>query len=324
MLEPITCDSSGGHGSGFLVAPDLVMTNAHVAADAVALRVEVASSVVAGHVVGFDRVRDVALVRLTEPVDGHVFTLSSAMPRVGVPVSALGYPILRQFSASSGEISGLNRRIEVGDAFLTDALQTTAPINPGNSGGPLVDGDGTVVGMVTAGSDWADAVGLAIPASHLKEGLAEFADGEPVGPSLTPDCNTGNGYVDARIVDVDLPPVLDTLTTYYDGVNSRNYRQAWDVNAASVGADEDAFQRFRAGLLTSYVLDPEIMKIERVGERVVDVDVAFRSRQEAEFGRNGQTCTDWLQRYRIAQHSDGLWRIETSTSLVEPVDCSDE
>lgn len=96
------------------------------------------------------------------------------------------------------------------------------------------------------------------------------------------------------------------------------------MNAASVGADEDAFQRFRAGLLTSYVLDPEIMKIERVGERAVDMDVAFRSRQEAEFGRNGQTCTDWLQRYRIAQHADGLWRIETSTSLVEPVDCSYE
>src|SRR5659263_444264 len=142
MVEPITCDGSGGHGSGFLVAPDLVMTNAHVAVDAVVVRVEVGSSVVPGYVVGIDPVRDIALVQLTATVEGHVFSFSAAEPEVGVEVSALGYPIIRQFSASSGEISGVQRRFEVGDSFLTDAIQTSAPINAGNSGGPLIDDAG--------------------------------------------------------------------------------------------------------------------------------------------------------------------------------------
>ena len=324
MVEPITCDGSGGHGSGFLVAPDLVMTNAHVAVDAVVVRVEVGSTVVPGYVVGIDPVRDIALVQLTATVEGHVFSFSAAEPEVGVEVSALGYPIIRQFSASSGEISGVQRRFEVGDSFLTDAIQTSAPINAGNSGGPLIDDAGTVVGMVTAGFDWADGVAFAVPASHLQDALAEFSDHDPVGPSLAPDCYTGNEFVDAWIVDVDLPPVLDSLTTYYGGVNSKNYRQAWDMNAASVGADEDAFQRFRSGVLTSKVWYPAITQIVRVADREVDVDVEFRSKQEAEYGRDGQTCTDWLQRYRMAQHADGVWRIENSRSLVDPVDCSDE
>lgn len=77
-------------------------------------------------------------------------------------------------------------------------------------------------------------------------------------------------------------------------------------------------------MLTSYVREPEITEITRVGERAVDVDVAFWSEQEAEFGRDGQTCTDWFQRYRMAQHPDGVWRIESSTSLVEPVGCLEE
>ena len=324
MMEPITCDGSGLLGSGFLVAPDLVMTNAHVATDAVVIRVEVAGSVVPGYVVGLDPVRDIALVRLTDDVAGHVFSLSPTGPEVGVPVSALGFPLIRQFSASSGEVSGINRRVEIGNAFLTDAIQTSAPINPGNSGGPLIDGTGTVVGMVTAGSDWADGIALAVPASHLEDALAEFGETDPAGPDLDSYCYTGNEYIDAWFVDVDLPPVLDSLTTYYSGVNSANYRQAWDINANSVGADEDAFQRFRSGVLTSFVLDPEIVDITRVGERAVDVDVAFRSEQEAELGHDGQTCSDWLQRYRMAQHPDGVWRIESSTSLVEPVSCSDE
>lgn len=78
MMEPITCDGSGGHGSGLLVAPDLVMTNAHVAKDAVVIRVEVAGSVVPGYVVGLDPLQDIALVRLTDDVAGHVFCLSSS------------------------------------------------------------------------------------------------------------------------------------------------------------------------------------------------------------------------------------------------------
>ena len=72
-----------------------------------------------------------------------------------------------------------------------------------------------------------------------------------------------------------------------------------------------------------WIVDVDL-HIVRVADREVDVDVEFRSKQEAEYGRDGQTCTDWLQRYRMAQHADGVWRIENSRSLVDPVDCSDE
>lgn len=71
-------------------------------------------------------------------------------PRVGQWVAAFGSPFGLAGSATFGYVSYVGR---------TDLI-SSAPINPGNSGGPLVDNQGRVVGVNTAGIEGSNSVGI--------------------------------------------------------------------------------------------------------------------------------------------------------------------
>ena len=57
----------------------------------------------------------------------------------------------------------------------TDVIQTDAAINHGNSGGPLVDMQGQVVGINSAGDDQAENIGFAIAIDSAKDTIAKAA-----------------------------------------------------------------------------------------------------------------------------------------------------
>jgi putative serine protease PepD len=76
---------------------------------------------------------------------------------VGEPVVALGAPLGRSGTVTSGIVSALDRTVEVPaeddrSALLVSAVQTDAAINPGNSGGALVNCSGQLIGIPTAGA----------------------------------------------------------------------------------------------------------------------------------------------------------------------------
>jgi serine protease Do len=106
---------------------------------------------------------------------------SSAI-QVGQLAIAIGSP-LGTFtdSVTQGIVSGLNRDISVGDRTsqlsedLKGLIQTDAAINPGNSGGPLLDVNGSVVGIITASDSSAQDMGFAIPINQAKEMIAKAA-----------------------------------------------------------------------------------------------------------------------------------------------------
>ncbi|MEN8141190.1 MAG: S1C family serine protease [Thermodesulfobacteriota bacterium] len=107
---------------------------------------------------------DLALLK----VDGHLTpSLKAAEKRVplGAPVYAIGNPVGRRNSISSGVLSA--RR----DQFI----QTNAEINPGNSGGPLVTARGEVIGINTKKLVDAKVEGMGF-ALAIHHALQEFAD----------------------------------------------------------------------------------------------------------------------------------------------------
>jgi len=74
-------------------------------------------------------------------------------------------------------VSGLNRRLPQGDGrVLEDMLQTDTAINHGNSGGPLVDADGCVLGVNTAGIDSANNIGFAVPVHTVADIVPELIE----------------------------------------------------------------------------------------------------------------------------------------------------
>ncbi len=145
----------GTTGSGVLFRDDgLVLTSAHVVADALSISVLLADGRrLAGRLVGFDVTTDVGLVDL----DGQRFPVavlgSAAGLEVGAPTIAIGSPLGLEGgpSVTTGVISALERRVEaVGGEPLHGMIQTDAPVAPGSSGGALVDANGSVIGIMTA------------------------------------------------------------------------------------------------------------------------------------------------------------------------------
>jgi S1-C subfamily serine protease len=88
-------------------------------------------------------------------------------------------------TVTKGIVSAKNRTLDV-DANLTlhGLIQTDAPINPGNSGGPLVNAQGQVVGINSAGIPDAQSVGFAIAINTVKPLINQLKTGGT--PAVTP------------------------------------------------------------------------------------------------------------------------------------------
>ena len=141
-----------GAGSGFIVRPDgYIVTNEHVIRGAQELQAHLANGeTYPATVIGKDIVTDIAILKIE--ADGLPFaTLSNTSEiRVGDWVMTLGNALDMKGgpTATLGIVSGLGRSIktEQGQQFF-NLIQTDATINTGNSGGPLVDMNGTVIGI---------------------------------------------------------------------------------------------------------------------------------------------------------------------------------
>ncbi len=168
-------------GSGVILSRDgLLVTNNHVVMRAQRLGVVLSDGrEVEGRVVGRDPDTDLALVRIDERglATAELRTDDDGEPlEIGEWVLALGNPYGIGPTVTAGIISGLSRR-DLQIATYEDFIQTDAAINPGNSGGPLVDLEGRVVGINTAGAmelDVSNGLGFAIPSSMVEEVVASL------------------------------------------------------------------------------------------------------------------------------------------------------
>lgn len=166
--------ADNSQGSGWIYAPELVVTNYHVIEGLVNPMTisPVGRAPMSGEVIGSDPENDIAVIRV-EGLNGSPLILESEPPRLGELCVAIGSPHSYRESASMGIISGLSRQIrKEGGAVIEEMIQTDASVNPGNSGGPLVNIHGRIVGMNTMGP--AETVNLAVPAETLDAVVPEL------------------------------------------------------------------------------------------------------------------------------------------------------
>jgi serine protease Do len=159
-----------GRGSGVVVAPERVVTNAHN------LRSDEVTVVFGdgrrerGRVAGLDADLDLAVVEVatgdTEPVAQNP---TREAPPIGEAVIALASPGGRGLRATPGFVSSAPRSFRAPRGRrITGAIEHTAPLPRGSGGGPLVDLDGTLLGLNSIRLD--GGLILAVPAN------AAFAD----------------------------------------------------------------------------------------------------------------------------------------------------
>ena len=100
----------------------------------------------AAEIVGRDPPSDLALLKVAAELP---LLPAAPEPSLGSPVCAIGNQFGLDLSVTCGVVSGL-RRTGTGFNPIEDFVQTDATVNPGSSGGALVDGEGRLVGLLSA------------------------------------------------------------------------------------------------------------------------------------------------------------------------------
>ncbi|TDD13715.1 MarP family serine protease [Kribbella turkmenica] len=169
--------SRGLEGSGFVYAPQRVMTNAHVVAGVGAPQVEVDGQSYEATVVVFDPEVDIAVLyvpRLKSQPLKFDFTGKADDPSV-----VLGYPENGPFDSEPARIRSEERLRGpdiYGDRTVTrEAFSIWASVRPGNSGGPLLSSKGTVYGVVFAASVEDNRTGYVLTAEQVSDDAKEGA-----------------------------------------------------------------------------------------------------------------------------------------------------
>nr|WP_294691819.1 trypsin-like peptidase domain-containing protein [uncultured Friedmanniella sp.] len=138
-------------------------------------------------VVGTSPTNDLAVIKVdgVEDLVPATFAKSGSL-QTGQTVVAAGAPLGLSESVTSGIVSNTARPVRSGsnDDAVYLAVQTDAAINPGNSGGPLVDLNGSVVGInssiASTGSGSGSAgnigIGFAIPSDVATRVAAELIE----------------------------------------------------------------------------------------------------------------------------------------------------
>ena len=166
-----------GSGSGFVWDDQgHIVTNFHVIAEGDKFMVSLPDQKqVEATLVGRDPSKDVAVLKLGEPVAGlgPVSIGTSHDLQVGQKVIAIGNPFGFDHTVTKGIVSALGRSVPgAGNVTIRDMIQTDASINPGNSGGPLLNSSGELIGMNTmiiSPSGTSSGVGFAVPVDTIRK-----------------------------------------------------------------------------------------------------------------------------------------------------------
>jgi len=197
-MPPGAAPEEHGLGSGVIVGKDLILTNAHVVADAKEIEVTAGDRrSIEAKVLGVDTKSDLAVLRITSDTSGlHSLEFAdSSRVRLGQVVLAVGNPFGVGQTVTMGIVSAKGRA-DLGIEAYEDFIQTDAAINPGNSGGALVDLEGKLVGIPTAilsRSGGYMGVGFAIPSNMAK----------PIMTSLVEHGRVVRGYLGVGIQSLD-------------------------------------------------------------------------------------------------------------------------
>ncbi|ACU34227.1 MarP family serine protease [Actinosynnema pretiosum subsp. pretiosum] len=139
-------------GTGFVIAPERVMTNAHVVAGTTEVSIEVGQGKFDATVVHYDAQTDLAILAVPN-LDAQPLQFRTDEIDQGEDGIVLGYPLDGPYTASEARVREripMLRGPDIYDAqtVTRDVYTIRAKVRSGNSGGPLVDREGRVMGVV--------------------------------------------------------------------------------------------------------------------------------------------------------------------------------
>lgn len=157
MIFERSGDITSGWGTGWLVQPDLILTNEHVV-NLEDFEGELVVRTLSGdefpaEIINTDSTADLAVVRIPEPIEAPPFKLSTERVRVGEPVIAVGHPsMIGNWVGMAGIVSAVDEYLRGAEQTPYVEVLTSLPISRGASGSAITRPDGAVVGIISHGS----------------------------------------------------------------------------------------------------------------------------------------------------------------------------
>jgi S1-C subfamily serine protease len=143
-------------GTGFVIAPELVMTNAHVVAGTAQTGVEVVGrrgrvQELDAEVVLYDPAVDLAVLRVPG-LDAEPLPFDPTPAAAGDDAIIVGYPLDGPYTATAAKVRSMIRlkgpNIYDDGEVTREVYTVRAVVRSGNSGGPMLAPDGRVIGVV--------------------------------------------------------------------------------------------------------------------------------------------------------------------------------
>ncbi len=176
----------GVEGSGWIAAPGLVVTNAHVVAGESDTTVtpQGSSASLDATPVHYDPTNDLSLLHVNG-LGGPPLSLAPEV-RSGTPGAVLGYPENGPFTIAPARVGNTGPVItedSYGRGPITRELTALrGEVRSGNSGGPLVDGAGNVMGTVFAATTQGKPGGYTVPNDVVAKALSDSTGEVSTGP----------------------------------------------------------------------------------------------------------------------------------------------
>lgn len=230
-----------------------------------------------GHVVKYDEITDLALIKVVEVPGGRNVVRLGAVSDIGigVDVHAIGHPTGEAWTYTTGVISQYRMGYEWTIDKIrhkADIIQTQTPINPGNSGGPLISDAGTLIGINSFKVE-GEALNFAISVDDVKKFLAR----------------QGN-----RLAQGSQPSRAKNACVAKEVSRTRNKNN----DATVVGYDTNCSGKVNADfIIPDAKTEPYIMRVDRNGDGQADV-------MYFDFKRSGKwDLSFWDENY------DGHWTL---------------
>ena len=166
-------------GTGFVIAPNRVMSNAHVVAGSDSVTVEAEGKTYEATVVSYDPAADISILDVPNlPQQPLVFAQEPA--KSGTDAVVLGYPGGGDFVATPARVREI---IELNgpDIYKTTTVNREVytirgPVRQGNSGGPMINRAGQVIGVVFGAAVDDNDTGFVMTTDEVSRQLAKIGN----------------------------------------------------------------------------------------------------------------------------------------------------
>lgn len=243
-------------GSAFLVAPRVLVTNAHVA-EAGSPVLAVGPVRIPLKIIRIDRKNDLATLSADADLTSTPLPLASVAPHPGDQIFAIGNPEGLEKTISEGIISGIRR---IDDRSL---LQITSPISHGSSGGPILNPKGEVVGVAVGMLEDGQNLNFAVPVTYVRSILQAKTENTLAAPNASESVAETKNLFDKRQKDTyssepdsdyqkDTQPLLDSMNAAVASVKTEDGlrelvclgTKAYDLSDDGIRSAQELVQSF--------------------------------------------------------------------------------